>query len=125
LSVNPLRSMKAATAELETALEGLGADMPSSTRRQTALLASEMIAQVAGGDGERANESVDLIVRFRPNRIRLEARGPSMPSVSNEPDSDGTPVLAAWGHFLLNRLASRWGIDGSNSWILWAEVDFA
>jgi len=123
LSVNPRHSMKAATTELETSLGRLGADMGPATRRRTALLASELIAQVAGRDLDPAMGSVDLTVVFKHEGVRLETRGPSSPAVTNgfEP-KDG---LAEWGQFLLNRLADRWGIDGDHPPILWAEVDLA
>jgi hypothetical protein len=125
LSVDPRHSMKAATEELDAALARLGADMDTSTRRQTALLASELIAQVAGRDLGHTTGPVDLTVRFRPHSVRLETRGPSKPSVGNGSVPDASNVLADWGNFLLNRLASRWGVDGSSPWILWAEVDLA
>src|SRR5215208_5637105 len=64
LRVDPRHSMKVATAELETALEQLGADMNPASRRQTALLASELIAQVVGRDLDLGNGAVDLTVRF-------------------------------------------------------------
>jgi hypothetical protein len=90
---------------------------------QCALLPSELIAQVAGRDLDPAMGSVDLTVVFKLEGLRLETRGPSSPAVTNgfEPE-DG---LAEWGHFLLNRLADRWGIDGSHPPILWAEVHLA
>jgi hypothetical protein len=123
LSVNPRHSMKAATTELETSLERLGADMGPATRRRTALLASELIAQVAGRDLDPAMGSVDLTVVFKPEGVRLETRGPSNPAVTNGFErEDG---LAEWGQFLLNRLADRWGIGGNHPPLLWAEVDLA
>lgn len=123
LSVNPRHSMKAATTELETALEGLGADMGPATRRRTALLASELIAQVAGRDPDENGGSVDLTVVFARNGVRLQTQGPSRPAVIAGFEPDAANGLAEWGQFLLNRLADRWGIDGSRPPLLWAEVD--
>jgi hypothetical protein len=125
LSVNPRHSMKAATTELEASLERLGADMGPATRRRTALLASELIAQVAGRDLGQTIGSVDLTVVFAPKGVRLETRGPSTPAVTNGFEPDPGDGLAEWGQFLLNRLADRWGIDGNHPPILWAEVDLA
>jgi hypothetical protein len=123
LSVDPHRSMKAATASLETALERLGAEMDPESRRVTALLASELIAQVSGGDLQNGNGGVDLTARFRPNMVRLETRGPALPSATRGADPEAANGFAEWGPFVLNRLATRWGIDGRDPAILWAEVE--
>jgi hypothetical protein len=123
LSVDPRRSMKAATASLETALERLGAEMDPESRRVTALLASELIAQVSGGDLQNGNGGVDLTARFRPNMVRLETRGPALPSPTRGADPEAANGFAEWGPFVLNRLATRWGIDGQDPAILWAEVE--
>jgi hypothetical protein len=125
LSVDPRRSMRAATAELETALEGLGADMSPATRRRTALLASELIAQVAGRDLDHGTEIVDLTAVFSPGGVRLETGGLSRSSINGGFGPEGANVLAEWGEFLLNRLADRWGIGGTDQPVLWAEVDLA
>jgi hypothetical protein len=50
VTVDPRHSMKAATQELEVALDRMGANLESSKRSATALLASELIAQVVGRD---------------------------------------------------------------------------
>jgi hypothetical protein len=123
LTVDPRRSMKAATASLEAALEGLGADMDPASRRLTALLASELIAQVSGGDPDNGNGAVDLTARFQANMVRLETRGPALPSATRGMDPEAANGFAEWGPFVLDRLASRWGIDGRDPAILWAEVE--
>jgi len=123
LSVDPHRSMKAATASLEIALERLGAEMDPESRRVTALLASELIAQVSGGDLQNGNGEVDLTARFQPNVVRLETRGPALPSATRGADPEAANGFAEWGPFVLNRLATRWGIDGQDPAILWAEVE--
>jgi hypothetical protein len=123
LSVDPDRSMKAATAELSDALNRFGANMTPASRRQTALLASELIAQVAGRDPDNGTGPVDLTVRIAPNNVRLETRGPWMPSATRARESKVAPGLAEWGQYLLDRLANRWGVDKNDPWILWAEVE--
>jgi len=115
--------MKSATASLETALERLGAEMDLESRRVTALLASELIAQVSGGDLQNRNGGVGLTARFRPNVVRLETRGPALPSATRGADPEAANGFAEWGPFVLNRLATRWGIDGQDPAILWAEVE--
>lgn len=123
ISVDPRRSMKAATEELELALDRLGADLSPSSRRATALLATELVAQVVGRELGHRTRPVDLRVALQPGCVRLEAGGAALRLVGPdaEPRSEG-PALAEWGHFLLDRLADRWGIDGGDPPTLWAEV---
>jgi hypothetical protein len=112
--VDPTRSMKSVTDDVQALLEEYG-DEP---RRSCALLASELIAQIVGR--ERAFEGpVDLTVRLRRDTIRLEATGPAPPpSDPHEPSEQ----LADWGEFLLDRLADRWGISEGRDRGIWAEV---
>jgi hypothetical protein len=114
--------MKAATLELETAMVGLGAEMSPASRRQTALLASELIAQVAGRDLDHSDAAVEVTLRFRPNRVRLETCGPAMPSATRRFEPDAANGLAEWGRFVLDRLSDRWGIDDKDHSVLWAEI---
>ena len=66
ISVDPRRSMRAATQELETALDDFGTNLDPSSRRATALLATELVAQVVGRELEPSTRPVNLIVTVRP-----------------------------------------------------------
>ena len=120
VTVDPRRSMKAATREVEVALDRVGADLDPSKRRAAALLASELIAQVVGRDLGEHTRPVNLLVTLRPASVRLETRGPLAP-VATGTARDESP-LAEWGQFLLDRLADRWGVDEDDPRILWAEI---
>ncbi len=123
ISVDPRRSMKAATEELEVSLDRLGADLSPSSRRATALLASELVAQVVGRDLGHRTRPVNLRVELQPGIVRLETGGPALRLVGGEVEPrHESPALAEWGHFLLDRLADRWGIEGGDPPTLWAEV---
>jgi hypothetical protein len=123
IKVDLRSSMKAATEELEVALDRFGANLDPSSRRATALLATELVAQVVGRDPDYPTGSVDLRVTLRPGVVRLETCGTALhatePGLKPGPDD----CLAEWGHFLLDRLADRWGIDSGDPPILWAEVE--
>jgi hypothetical protein len=122
VTVDPRRSMKAATGELEVALDRMGADLDPSKRSTTALLASELVAQVVGRDLGDHTRPVNLLVTLEPDCVRLETRGPLAPVTNGAaPDAPPSP-LAEWGQYLLDRLADRWGVDDDDSRILWAEV---
>lgn len=114
--VDPARSMKSVTGDVQALLEEYG-DEP---QRSCALLASELIAQIVGREQTWDGGSVDLTIQLREHAIRLEATGPaSSVTDRNGPGED----LAEWGQFLLDRLADRWGIRGGDRRAIWAEVE--
>ena len=119
LRVDPRRSMKAVTNEVEALLGGL----EETSRRSTALMASELIAQVVGRDPGWHGEAVGLTVQLREDVVRMEASGPVAPSAraGSDPGSAADP-LADWGRFILDRLADRWGVRGDAQRAIWAEV---
>lgn len=113
--VDPTRSMKSVTGDVQALLEEYG-DEP---QRSCALLATELIAQIVGREQGWEGGSVELTIQLRPKAIRLEASGPTAP-----PDQNGAgEPLAEWGQFLLDRLADRWGIRGGPRREIWAEVE--
>jgi hypothetical protein len=120
LRVDPRRSMKAITSEVEALLEGL----EETSRRSSALMASELIAQVVGRNPGWHGEAVGLTVQLREDVVRMEASGPVAPSVGAGSDPGSAPdPLADWGRFILDRLADRWGVGGDAQRAIWAEVE--
>jgi hypothetical protein len=113
--VDPTRSMKSVTGDVQALLEEYG-DEP---RRSCALLASELIAQIVGRQDGWEGGPVDLTIQLRENAIRLEATGPAGTAYQN----GATEPLADWGHFLLDRLSDRWGVRGGPRRAIWAEVE--
>lgn len=113
--VDPTRSMKSVTGDVQALLEEYG-DEP---RRSCALLASELIAQIVGRQQSWEGGSVDLTIRLREHAIKLEATGP--PSTADHNGS--AEPLAEWGQFLLDRLADRWGVRGGPRRGIWAEIE--
>jgi hypothetical protein len=113
--VDPTRSMKSVTGDVQALLEEYG-DEP---RRSCALLASELIAQIVGRQQNWDGGSVELTIQLRRDAIRLEATGPAGPT---NHDGNAEP-LAEWGQFLLDRLADRWGVSGGQYRSIWAEVE--
>jgi hypothetical protein len=117
LRIDPRRSMKAISREVEGLLEGL--DEPS--RCSGALMASELMAQVVGRDPGWNGEPVGSTVQLREDVIRMEATGPVVPSIGADQPSVPDP-LADWGRFILDRLADRWGVGRDSQRVLWAEI---
>jgi hypothetical protein len=122
ISVDPRRSMRAATRELEIALDDFGANLNPASRTATALLASELVAQVVGRELDHRTRPVNLIVTIRPESVRLETRGRTLQLVGGKTRSRRTGDLAEWGRYLLDRLADEWGLDDGDPPNLWAEV---
>jgi hypothetical protein len=120
LSVDPSRSMKAITSEVEGLLDGL----EETSRRTSALMATELVAQVVNRAPASDGGPVGLTVHLREDVVRMEAKGPVAASGAR-PDPDGAPVdpLADWGRFILDRLADRWGVGGDDRRELWAEIE--
>ena len=115
--VDPSRSMKSVTSDVQALLEEYGED----SRRGCALLASELIAQIVGREPEWGDKPVALSIQLRDDAIRLEATGNTSPSING---NGGTPEpLADWGRYILDRLADRWGIRGGPHRDIWAEVE--
>jgi len=114
--VDPTRSMKSVTGDVQALLEEYG-DEP---RRSCALLASELIAQIVGREAAWTGEPVGLTIQLRSDTIRLEATGPPP---TGEQNGVRREALADWGEFLLDRLSDRWGIRGGPHAAIWAEVD--
>ena len=119
LRIDPSRTMKAVTGEVESLLVGLD----QGPRQSGALLASELIAQVVARTPEWNTQHVELTIQVRANAVRIEAEGPAAPASEaagrNEVVSD---PIADWGPFLIARLADSWGIDGGSRRSIWAEI---
>jgi len=122
ISVDPRRSMRAATRELEAALDRLGANLDPPALRATALLATELVAQVVGRELNPRTRPVKLIVTLGPGSVRLETRGPTLSLVGEPVPATRADGLAEWGRYLLDRLADDWGMDDGEPPNLWAEV---
>jgi len=118
--VQPPRSMKSITAEVEALLDGLD----ERSRRSGALLASELIAQVVGRAPGSQSGPVGLTVQLREDAVRLQATGPVAPSIGATARHDLAPPdpVADWGWFILNQLSDRWGMGGGTRRDIWAEI---
>jgi hypothetical protein len=121
LRVAPSRTMRATIGDVEALLDG----MEENSRRSCALLASELIAQVVARAPRFDIEPVALTVELREDVVRLEAEGPVSPSVRATADHDAGPVdpFADWGHYIIDRLADRWGVGDGAPPNIWAEIE--
>jgi hypothetical protein len=119
--VQPPRSMKAISDDVDALLGGLDED----TRRSGAFLATELVAQAIGRATGSPSGPVGLTVQRREGAIRLEATGPIAPSngaAAGHDDAVPVDPLAEWGWFILDRLSDRWGVGGGTQRGIWAEL---
>jgi hypothetical protein len=119
--IDPSRSMKAISKDVEALLAGL----EKSQRQSGALLASELIAQVVSAAPGWNSQSVGLTVERRADVVHLEASGPAAPAIDSATDYDSAPddPVADWGVYLIDSLADRWGLAGSPQRMIWAEIN--
>jgi len=119
--VQPPRSMRAISDDVEALLGGLEED----TRRTGAFLATELVAQAIGRAPGSPSGPVGLTVQLREHAVRLEATGPIAPSngaADGHDDAVPADPLAHWGWFVLDRLSDRWGVGGGARRDIWAEI---
>ena len=117
--VQPPRSMRAITGDVEALLGGLDED----TRRSGRLLATELVAQVVGRAPDSPSGPVGLSVQLRGDAVRLSATGPIAPLIgAAHDDAVRVDPFADWGWFILDRLSDRWGLGGGTRRDIWAEI---
>jgi hypothetical protein len=121
LHVDPSRSMKSVTSEVSGLLEGMEEDQ----RRSSALLASELIAQVVGSSPVWNDQPIQLTIERTGGGVRIEADGPVAPAIQAPATRNGVVAddpMADWGVFVVDRLADRWGLTGGSNRTIWAEI---
>jgi len=120
LRVDPSRSMKAVTAEVSGLLDG----MEDDRRQSSALLASELIAQVVAPAPGWNDQPIGLTIQLRGDVVRMEASGPVAPAIDAAVENGAVAddPMADWGTFVIDRLADRWGLSGGSKRSIWAEV---
>lgn len=120
IPVDSSRSMRAITGEVAALFDG----SEERPRRCGALLASELIAQVAGRTPRRDRRSVEFTAQLRADAVRLEAIGPVAPAIKETADHDVVPPdpNTNWGAFLIDRLADRWGLSRGARQAIWVEI---
>ena len=120
LPADPSQSMKAVTTEIAALLDGV----EEEPRRSGALLASELIAQVAGSAPSWNRQRIWLTIQRQGDAIRFEATGPVTPAIAGTAGSGVVTddPIADWGPYLIDRLADRWGLGVDSQRTIWAEI---
>jgi anti-sigma regulatory factor (Ser/Thr protein kinase) len=100
----------------------LPSSLGDAERGALRLLVSELVTNCVRHALPSEDEAVELAVQVAAERIRVEVRdgGPGF-----EPETTPQPHGAdgGYGLFLVERMASRWGVDRERGTSVWFELD--
>ncbi|MDP9343935.1 MAG: ATP-binding protein [Actinomycetota bacterium] len=128
-----LRPQQDAARRARQALAPVLGALDPDIRSNVSLLASELVTSSVRRLGQLPAETIVLRVVRRPTVLRVEVRDPGPlfpPPVSGQ--SSGWSILqetgpagdpTGWGLYIVNRLASRWGITVDRGTEVWFELD--
>jgi anti-sigma regulatory factor (Ser/Thr protein kinase) len=100
----------------------LPASLAESLRGSLRLLVSELVTNSVRHVSGSA-QPVELAVRIGARGIRVEVRDGGAGFKPGKPEPRGAD--GGFGLFLVERMASRWGVDTKNGTRVWFELDFA
>jgi anti-anti-sigma factor len=101
------------------------ADLPATLRDTTLLLTSEVVTNAVRHGCSGPGDLVHLAIARHGGALRVEVRDPGtgLPGVmSGDAEDDDSLRESGWGLVMVERLASRWGIERDPSTV-WFELD--
>lgn len=84
------------------------------------LVASELVTNAVLHSGCSGDETIEVCVEVRSERLRISVRDPGR-SGRNAEVRAGQPV-GGWGLRVVEQLAERWGSERTEGYQVWAEV---
>jgi anti-sigma regulatory factor (Ser/Thr protein kinase) len=113
----PSRARHAMRSKLESVLE---ADLLD----RATLLVSELVTNSVRHGGLRPDQEIELKIEASPHRLRVEVAEPGDGfEVAPGPRPRREGPAGGWGLFLVDRLSSAWGVEGSGVTKVWFEMD--
>ncbi|HXJ63984.1 MAG TPA: ATP-binding protein [Actinomycetota bacterium] len=116
-----LRSDVSAPGAARQALAELSERVDDPVFEDIRLLVSELVTNGVRHTNQGPAGWVELTIRWDPRRVRVEVRDPGpgfgevrAPSIYQE---------SGWGLYLVEQVASRWGVDRSHGNTVWFEID--
>ncbi len=100
-------------AQARRALERVRPRVTDLTFRDARLLVSELVTNAVRHVPADHAAGVDL-------RIEVRDRGPGF---EPRPREDGPEVPSGWGLHIVDRVASRWGVEHDEGSLVWFELD--
>jgi serine/threonine-protein kinase RsbW len=84
------------------------------------LVASELVTNAVLHSGCSDNETIEVRVEVRPERLRISVRDPGRSGRNAEVRSG--QLVGGWGLRVVEQLADRWGSERAEGYQVWAEV---
>lgn len=104
------------------ALVGLADAASPEVLDDARLLVSELVTNSIRHGGLRPGDPVELNAEASQGLIRVEVHNAGSGFVS-EPGAPRHDQTSGFGLYIVERLASRWGIDGGRETCVWFEID--
>lgn len=111
-----------AVANARQTLHPLRGKLSTQKFEDATLLVSELVTNSIRHSGMKRGQSVDLDVQLIPRTLHIEVTDPGRgfsPEMGRRTGRTGE----GWGLFLLDHLATRWGVDRGASTTVWFEID--
>ena len=90
---------------------------------QATLLVSELVTNSVRHGGLRPDQEIELTVRASPEHLRVEVAEPGAGFVVEPgPRSRRESPAGGWGLYLVDRLASAWGVESNGLTKVWFEM---
>jgi len=104
------------------ALRRLARELPGPVLEDIRLLVSELVTNSVRHAGLGPESTIGLRVDVGPDRVRVEV---SDPGPGFEPGQESPSIYqdSGWGLYLVEQVATRWGVDVENATRVWFEID--
>lgn len=87
------------------------------------LVVSELVTNSVRHAGLVASDTIELRIAPFADRVRIEVADPGSGLDLDAPRSTAADRGSGWGLFLVDRIATRWGVRPDGGTIVWAEFD--
>jgi len=117
-----LRPSPDSPARARQALRGLAREVPGPVLEDIRLLVSELVTNSVRHAGLGPDATIGLRVEVLPERIRVEV---SDPGPGFEPGGESPSIYqdSGWGLYLVEQVATRWGVELEEATRVWFEID--
>jgi anti-sigma regulatory factor (Ser/Thr protein kinase) len=117
-----LRPEPESPAMARQALRRLARQVPEPVLEDVRLLVSELVTNSVRHAGLGPEATIGLRVDVLPDRVRVEV---SDPGPGFERDLEGPSIYqdSGWGLYLVEQVATRWGVDLDDTTLVWFEID--
>lgn len=110
-----------AAGDARRALEPLRSRLPTDKFEDAILLVSELITNSIRHGGLNPRQRVELDVRFVEGVLHVDVADPGL-GFSAETERQSLRGGTGWGLFLLDHIATRWGISREPVTTVWFEI---